>query len=128
MTIRCPVVGIDWWDAYAYAQWSQGRLPSLSEWLVAAGHEGQPRNVSPWGPAGIDPMDVTGMGFAGMAGSVREWTAVPEINPVELLAPKAYVAAGASFENRAGGILARFWVDSRSTCRSDLGFRVVAKK
>lgn len=128
MTIRCPVVGIDWWDAYAYAQWSQGRLPTLSEWLVAADHEGQPRNASPWGPAGIDPMDVTGVGFAGMAGSVREWTAVPEINPGELLAPKAYVAAGASFENRDGGILARLWVDSRSTRRSDLGFRVIAKK
>jgi formylglycine-generating enzyme required for sulfatase activity len=73
-------------------------------------------------------MDVTGVGFAGMAGSVREWTAVSEINPAESLAPKAHVGAGASFENRDGGILARLWVDSRSTRRSDLGFRVIAKK
>ena len=128
MTIECPVVGIDWWDAYAYAQWSQGRLPTLSEWAVAAGYEGQSLNVSLWGPVGHDQMDVTGVGLAGMAGNVREWTAVPEINPAESLAPKAYVAAGDSFENRDGGILARLWVDSRSARRSDLGFRVIAKK
>ncbi|MDG2399081.1 MAG: SUMF1/EgtB/PvdO family nonheme iron enzyme [Akkermansiaceae bacterium] len=128
MTIECPVVGIDWWDAYAYAQWSQSRLPELSEWMVAAGHEGQPRNVSLWGPVGRDQMDVTGVGLAGMAGNVREWTAVSEINPAESLAPKAYVAAGASFENQGDGILARLWVDSRSIRRSDLGFRVIAKK
>ena len=128
MTIECPVVGIDWWDAYAYAKWSQGRLPTLSEWVVASKHEGQSRNASLWGPVGHDPMDVTGVGFAGMAGSVREWTALSEINPAESLAPKAYVAAGASFENRDGGILARLWVDSRSTRRSDLGFRMIAKK
>ena len=81
MTIECPVVGIDWWDAYAYAQWSQGRLPTLSEWVVASEYEGQSRKVSLWGPVGHDQMDVTGAGFAGMAGSVREWTAVSEINP-----------------------------------------------
>jgi len=128
MSIDCPVVGIDWWDAYAYAQWSQGRLPTLSEWVVAAEYEGQSRKVSLWGPVGHDQMDVTGAGFAGMAGSVREWTAVSEINPAEPLAPKAYVAAGASFENQGGGILGRLWVDSRSIRRSDLGFRVIAKK
>jgi formylglycine-generating enzyme required for sulfatase activity len=128
MTIECPVVGIDWWDAYAYAQWSQGRLPTLSEWAVAAEYEGESLNVSLWGPVGHDQMDVTGVGLAGMAGNVREWTAVPEINPAESLAPKAYVAAGDSFENRDGGILARLWVDSRSARRSDLGFRVIAKK
>ena len=128
MTIDCPVVGVDWWDAYAYAQWSQGRLPTLSEWVVATEYEGQSRKVSLWGPVGHDQMDVTGAGFAGMAGSVREWTAVSEINPAEPLAPKAYVAAGDSFENRDGGILARLWVDSRSARRSDLGFRVIAKK
>jgi len=128
MTIECPVIGIDWWDAYAYAQWSQGRLPTLSEWLVAAEHEGKPHGASGWGPVGHEEIDVTGVGFAGMAGSVREWSAEPEINPDNALAPKSYVVAGASFEDPDGGIAARLWIDSRSTRRSDLGFRVIAKK
>ncbi len=128
MTIECPVVGIDWWDAYAYAQWSQGRLPTLSEWSVAATHDGKSGQASKWGPVGRDQADVTGVGFAGMAGSVREWTSEPEINPADSLAPKAYVVAGASFEDGEGGITERLWVDSRSTRRSDLGFRVIAQK
>jgi formylglycine-generating enzyme required for sulfatase activity len=77
---------------------------------------------------GRDQADVTGVGFAGMAGSVREWTSEPEINPADSLAPKAYVVAGASFEDGQGGISERLWVDSRSTRRSDLGFRVIAQK
>jgi hypothetical protein len=31
-----PVVGIDWYDATAYASWSGGRLPTVEEWLAAA--------------------------------------------------------------------------------------------
>ncbi|MEN8774696.1 MAG: SUMF1/EgtB/PvdO family nonheme iron enzyme [Akkermansiaceae bacterium] len=128
MTIECPVVGIDWWDAFAFAQWSRGRLPTLSEWSAAAEHEGRPGNASAWGPVGRDQTDVTGVGFVGMAGSVREWTAEPEINPDNSLAPKAYVVAGGSFEKPDGGVAARLWVDSRSSRRTDLGFRVIAEK
>ena len=32
-----PVVGVDWFDAYAFARWTAKRLPTREEWQLAAG-------------------------------------------------------------------------------------------
>lgn len=68
-----PVVGVTGEDAAAYAAWAGKRLPTLPEWLVAAGiAAGRPW---PWGGKPEDPMlgNVGGSMDLGMKGPRDLW-------------------------------------------------------
>ncbi len=128
MSTTCPVVGVDWWDAYAYAKWSQGRLPTLDEWAVAASYQGPPVGIKSWGPVAQGDGDETGAGLVGMAGGVREWTRDVEVGSASQLSLKRPVMVGGSFLEAGQGIYERVWADDRGLRFSDLGFRLVLKK
>lgn len=102
--LSCPVMEVDFWDAYAYAKWKGRELPTEQEWEKAArgtkgfiypwGDEPDPKkansnsdyNENPlaksgqvdgfgfWNPVDKVKGDKSPFGVIGMAGNVREWT------------------------------------------------------
>ena len=122
VSLSCPVVNVDWWDAYAYADWKGGRLPTREEWM--ASRRGTMPALSGWGPVNESREDVAD-GIHGLAGNVSEWSRDVELDPMMPMNPRSPVVCGASYLQREGGAKASIWLESRETRRPDIGFRVV---
>jgi hypothetical protein len=128
ITLDCPVTGVDWWDAAAYAEWKKARLPTQEEWFAALHLEQKnPAELppGPWAPVTSQTTDRTSAGLLGMAGSVCEWTAKPAPNPANPLGEKLWVIIGGSYLKPGSNALTRECTADRSLRRPDLGFRVV---
>lgn len=122
ITYNTPVFNVDFWDAYAYANWAGKRLPTADEWdRMAMGRDGK---LFPWGAkaekkfantgedyyAGdptlggdIDgfrgwsevdktPLDSSENAIKNLAGNVSEWTMSP--GPERLGLPTIVVKGG----------------------------------
>ena len=128
VTLDSPVVGVDWWDASAYAEWKRARLPTQEEWFGALCQSMKtPASLLPgaWQSVTLETPDRTPGGLLGMAGSVAEWTRSQALNPANPLGQRLWVIIGGSYLKPASGALAREWTDKRMQRRPDLGFRVV---
>lgn len=125
-----PVVGVDWWDAFAYAKWKKCSLPTQEQWLAALMGETADYTTIPlstWPPS-PQTRDRTTNGILAMAGSVSEWTAEPRVSPSNPLGEPQWVIIGGSFLKSGKGTLSQEWIEERSTRRADLGFRVCTTK
>lgn len=128
LTLDCPVVGVDWWDGSAYAEWKQARLATQEEWFAALRKDvAVPSALVPaaWIPVTSQTPDRTPQGLVGMAGSVCEWTRRPAPNPANPVGDRKWVIIGGSFMKPGSNALTREWTDDRSLRRPDLGFRIV---
>ncbi len=155
ITLNCPVLWADWWDAYAYAKWRGHRLPNEQEWERAARG---PKGFSyPWGndaapskantgddfsatPAGggqtdgfcswceVDakPEDVTPEGAGGLGGNVAEWTTSWSQHP-DFPDQQSPVYRGGSFSQRSAPVADQRWTaKTLDLAQPFIGFRTVS--
>jgi len=148
--LSCPVMEVDFWDAYAFAKWKGHELPTEQEWEKAArgtksltypwGDEPDPKKVNSnadynenplaksgqidgfgfWSPVDKVKGDKSPYGVIGMAGNVREWIGTWD------KVKKRPVVKGGSFMSSDVRLDQRADLDPSSVSDA-IGFRTVSR-
>ena len=144
---RLPVVGISWYEAWAYARWVGKRLPSDAEWTKAAAWpvESAPGRIAqrryPWGesfdvrkahlygsghaaPVAVDefPGGTSVGGIHQLIGNVWEWTATPLSQAAD---PTLHVSE--SVMSIRGGAFDTYF-ENQATCHYQSGDQALARR
>jgi iron(II)-dependent oxidoreductase len=144
---RLPVVGISWYEAWAYARWVGKRLPSDAEWTKAAAWpvESAPGRIAqrryPWGesfdvrrahlygsghsgPVPVDdfPGGTSVGGLHQLIGNVWEWTATPLANVAD---PTLHVSE--SVMSVRGGAFDTYF-ENQATCHYQSGDHALSRR
>lgn len=135
--LNCPIVGVDWWDAYTYCAYKRRRIPTQNEWFAALKYS-KAQNLSPsgWGPVDQKSPDVTNNGIYGISGNVSEWTADMSKDPTFPTKPKMPTVCGGSYLKKGSSSSTREWLsleqidvsEARSLRRRDIGFRTISNR
>jgi formylglycine-generating enzyme required for sulfatase activity len=154
LDVNCPVFGVDWFDAYAYANWKGRRLPTEQEWEKAArgtqgrkypwgndpnlskANSGNDLDPNPqrggekdgykrWSPVDGKMEDKSPFGVVGLAGNVSEWTASSGEDP-RMQGNKIPVIRGGNWKNPDYSLTRRVLLLTSLQTDEALGFRTAS--
>jgi hypothetical protein len=114
LTWDSPVIGVDWYDAYAYALWRGKRLPTDEEWDRATRDAANlpPPPSSKQTEVYAHPTAKSPDGVSGLTGTLSEWTGTSPTHSTAII---------------RGGRQGRAEI-SRETRAATIGFRCAADK